>query len=83
MKARNLLEHATFEPETLRVIFVAFDEAWCDIAQHYPGRHDEMRTRLAHAMLVVAREGARDVQRLKSEALQVLTLGLGNESAGS
>lgn len=74
MKARSLLEHATFEPETLTAIFAAFDKAWLEIADRFPENADEMRTRLAHAMLVVAREDSRDVERLKNEALQVVAL---------
>ena len=30
MKARRLLEGATYPPETLAVVFKAFDQAWAE-----------------------------------------------------
>jgi hypothetical protein len=77
MLARRLLEHASFTPETLNVIFRAFDEAWNEVAHLFPEKTEEARTRLAHAILIVAREDSDDAEMVKNGALQVLALALG------
>jgi hypothetical protein len=74
MKARRLIESASFEPQTLEVIFKAFDAAWAEIAHHFPDRDSEARMRLAHAVLAVAREDSGDAEELKKAALQVMAL---------
>ena len=75
MKARRLIETSTFEPETLQVLYKAFDDAWAEISQHFDGYSEDARTRLAHAILLVAREDSKDADRLKDTALQVMALG--------
>ena len=52
MKARRLIETATFAPAALRVIYEAFDNAWTEIAPHFEGddKIEDARTRLAHAV---------------------------------
>ena len=75
MKARRLIEGSTYGPETLLVLYKAFDDAWAKIAHHFDERPEDARVRLAHALLVVAREDSRDPERLKTDALQVMALG--------
>jgi hypothetical protein len=80
MKARALISAASYGPETLKVIFQAFDVAWAEIAHHFEGHPtqvDAARERLAHAVLAVADEHSKDVQGLKRTALQVLGLSYG------
>jgi hypothetical protein len=80
MKARALISAASYGPETLKVIFQAFDVAWAEIAHHFEGHPtqvDAARERLAHAVLAVADEHSKDVQALKRTALQVLGLSYG------
>ena len=77
MKARRLIESSTFPPETLHTVFKAFDDAWSEISHHFNGDANEVergRTRLAHAVLVVAREDSDDADRIKNDALQVMAL---------
>jgi hemoglobin-like flavoprotein len=77
MRARRLIENSTYDPKTLRVLFQAFDEAWCEIADHFnnePKEIEQARLRLAHAVLIVAREDSEDPERLKNDALQVMAL---------
>ncbi len=74
MKARRLIESAAFSPETLKVIGKAFDDAWASISDHYRGDEEDARLRLAHSVLVVAREGSNDPERLKNDALQIMAL---------
>ena len=74
MKARRLIESATYQPETLQTAFKAFDEAWAEIAHHFNGDAEDARARLAHAVLIVTREDSDDPERLKNDALQVMAL---------
>ena len=83
MKARRLIENATFEPEVLAVIGKAFEEAWREIAHHFDGdaRATQLaRERLAHACLIVAKDDSKDAARLKREALQVMALAYRDQS---
>ena len=78
VKARRLIEGAEFDPQTLTVVYKAFDDAWAEIAHHFgelPKDLETGRVRLAHAILVIAREDSRDAERLKVEALEVMALG--------
>ena len=74
MNVRRLVEGSSFTSETLSVIFRAFDEAWASVAPQFADDPQDARERLAHAVLLVAREDSRDPERLKSEALQIFTL---------
>jgi len=77
MKARRLVDAASFGPETLKAMGQAFDEAWAEIAGNFGTSIDEVesaRLRLAEAMLSVATEGSTDVIALKSGALQAMAL---------
>jgi hypothetical protein len=76
MKARRLIESSSYGPNTLHVIFQAFDQAWAEIADNF--RDDardieQARMRLAHAILAVAWED-NDADGLKDAALQVMAL---------
>lgn len=74
MKARRLIESSIFPPEALHTVCEAFDGAWAEIAHHFNGDAEDARTRLAHAVLIVAREDSDDAERLKNDALQVMAL---------
>jgi hypothetical protein len=77
MKARRLIEGSLYEPDTLRVIFEGFDQAWGEIAEHFgtdPHALEDARLRLAHACLVVARDDSDDAERIKMDALRVMAL---------
>jgi hypothetical protein len=73
MPARQLIEAASFGPETLRTVFQAFDEAWEVLAPHYGNdlpAIEAARTHLANILLGLAREDSRDVGPLRDAALQ-------------
>jgi hypothetical protein len=76
MKARRLIESSAYGPVTLKVISQAFDEGWSEIAHHFHGDPsiEDARLRLAHAVLVVAREDINDAEKVKTDALQVMAL---------
>ena len=75
MKARELIEGASYGPEALKAIGRAFDEAWASIAGNFSD--DQIaaaRLRLANAMLAVAKDNSRDVEVMKREALDKMRL---------
>jgi hypothetical protein len=77
MKAHSLIEGSDFPPEALRVMFQAFDEAWAEVSHHFAtdeAEKEHARTRLAHAILAVAKADSRDAQSLKEEALRVMAM---------
>ena len=80
MKAAKIFEGCTYGPETLQVVGTAFDDAWTEIAPHFndeEARRADVRERLAHAILVLAREDSRDLVKLKDEALQLMAMAYG------
>ena len=88
MKARKLIEGATYGPETLKVIGKAFDDAWSEIGSHFTPnglQAQSVRLKLAHAVLSVAREDSRDPIDLKNAALQIMAMDYRDQSdpAGS
>ena len=77
MKARQLIDRASFGPEALKVISQAFDTAWLEIAGNFgddSGDIERARNKLAIALLSVASEDSRDEELLKQAALQRMAL---------
>jgi hypothetical protein len=76
MKARKLIEGASFDPPTVAVIGEAFDRARSEISSHFhqDGQTERARIRLAHCVLAVADEESRDPERLKRQALEIMAL---------
>ena len=77
MKARQLIDGASFGPEALKVMCRAFDEAWQSIQGNFgndPQDIERARLRLARALLSVASEDCRDVEALKRGALEAMAL---------
>ena len=67
----------SYGPETLKVMGLAFDQAWAEIAPNFDrdGRYSQiMRQKLAKAVLSVATYERRDVEVLKNEALQSVAM---------
>jgi hypothetical protein len=78
MKARQLIDGASFGPDALKAMGQAFDAAWQEIAGNFGDYSEDIekaRLRLAHAMLSVAIDDSRDVAVLKTGALQAMALG--------
>ena len=77
MKARRLIADAELDLETRSVALKAFDVGWAEIAQNFgdiPADIESGRMHLAHAILIVARAGGQDPERMKTEALHVMAL---------
>src|SRR5262245_18674492 len=68
---------AIYEPETLKAMIAAFDEAWAAIRVHFhefPESFEASRMRLADAILAAAAEGSPDVERLKRAGLLAIAM---------
>jgi hypothetical protein len=73
MRARQLIDGASFGPDALKAIGGAFDAAWAEISDTF--RTDAIeaaRLKLANAVLSVASEDSRDVEALRRGALQIM-----------
>ena len=72
MRARKLIEGASFGPDALKALFQAFDEAWAVLAPRYGNDApaiDAARTRLANILLGLAREDSCEASALRDAAL--------------
>ena len=79
MKARQLIGDAAYGPETLSVLFKAFDEAWEQLAPRIGPNAlaiEAARLRLANAILSLADENSKDAEHLKAAALRIMDLSL-------
>jgi hypothetical protein len=77
MKAHQLIEGATYGPETLKVISKAFDDAWSEISGQFSNSElqaQSARLKLSHAVRAVAREDSGDSDELKNAALQIVAM---------
>jgi hypothetical protein len=77
MKARKLINGASFGPDAMKAIGKAFDDAWLEIADNFgsdPQQIETARLRLAEAVLSVADDDSRDVEVVKRAALQRMAL---------
>jgi hypothetical protein len=75
MKARGLIDGASFGPDALKAIGAAFDEAWKAIEGNFgsdPQEVETARLKLANALLSIASNDSRDVEVLKRAALEVM-----------
>jgi len=73
MRARRLLDGASFGPEAMKAIGQAFDAAWKQIEGNFGSEHhviEEARYRLANAILAAASDDSRNVEALKRGALE-------------
>src|SRR5262245_47082073 len=78
MRARQLIDGASFGPDALKAIGKAFDAAWAEIAGNFgndPLQREAARIKLADAVLSVACEDSRDVKVVKNAALERMALG--------
>jgi hypothetical protein len=73
MKARRLIEGASFGPDALKVLSQAYDEAWAILAAGYGNDQSAIeiaRLRLANIILGLMREDIRDPAWLRDAALR-------------
>jgi len=78
MKASQLIADSSYGPDSLKVLFQAFDEAWKEIAPRTS--QDEVaveaaRLKLASIVLIVATNESRDAEQIKNTALILMNIG--------
>ena len=77
MKARQLIGGASYSPETLKVLYKAFDDGWVVIAPTISGRAEAIeaaRLKLANIILSLAKEDSRHSDQIKNKALRIFRL---------
>jgi hypothetical protein len=75
MRARQLIESASYDPEQLKAIRKAFDDAWEQISPGVSSRAaalEAARLKLAGIVLGLAKNGNLDAQQLAGAALQLM-----------
>jgi hypothetical protein len=78
MKARKLIADTVFDPDELKVIGKAFDDAWQQVAWEVTGRPmavEAARLKLAEIVLSLAKTGTRDPALLTEEAVRRMLAG--------
>ena len=77
MRARQLIDRASYGPETLKIVYKAFDDAWRTIAGNFGNDSDaveEARIKLAKIILTFPADQIRDADQVKNSALQIMAL---------
>ena len=75
MKARDLIDNASYGPDQLKILGQAFDSAWAQIAPHVSGKPtgvEAARLKLAQIVLNLAKNGVMDAQRLTDAAVEAM-----------
>jgi hypothetical protein len=75
-KARQLIAGATYDPNTLKAISQAFDDAWTSVAHNYASllTVEAARLKLANIVLSLAADGVRDPAHLCDRACRILAI---------
>jgi hypothetical protein len=76
--ARSLIDTASHDPDTLKMLSQAFDEVWREIAANYHAEAmiEDRRNRLATIILGLADGGERDLLRMKTCASKLMAQAL-------
>ena len=83
MRARQLIDSASYGPDVLKIVYQAFDEAWSAIEGNFgddPATIEAAGIKLAKIILTFPPEKIRDAQQVKNSALQVMALDFRNRS---
>jgi hypothetical protein len=76
MKARQLIDSATYDPQQLNALRTAFDAAWKQISPAVRARGVEAaRLKLANVVLAVAPTGPIEADRIAADAMNVMLAG--------
>ena len=78
---KSRLTNGTFDPDTIRILTGAFEDAWQSLNGGGIGigpQTDEMRDALAKSIIHVALQGERDQRRLRDSALAHLASSMGD-----
>jgi hypothetical protein len=81
MEARELISEMAYGPETLKLLYQAFDAAWESIAPNVgddPQRVEIARIKLANAVLSFPIAEVRSAEQVKKSSLQIMALQMRN-----
>ena len=67
MLAVRLIQQASFDPETIKVIFAAFDKACSDLG--LIDRSDPLTELIARKIIAAAQSGERDPRRIQQRVM--------------
>ena len=75
---RSLIDTASYDPDTLKMLSQAFDDVWREMAGNYHAQAmiEDRRNRLATIILGLADGGERDLARMKICATNILARGV-------
>jgi len=86
MKARQLINGASYGPDELKIIFQAFDDAWDSIAANFgdnPLVIEAAPVKLANIILSFPHNDSADAEQIKNSALQIMALTYKDPSTGA
>ena len=71
---RSLIDTASYDPDTLKMLSQAFDDVWREMAGKYHAQAmiEDRRNRLATIILGLADGGERDLARMKTCAMKLM-----------
>jgi len=75
MKARQLIRGMSYGPNTLKIVFKSFDEAWNSIEGNFgdnPLAMQAARVKLANIILSIPHHPRSDAEQIKKSALQLM-----------
>ena len=77
MRAKQLIEGASYGPEALKIVGQAFEEAWASIAgniRNDPAAIEAARLKLANIILSFPHNEIRNAEQIKQSSLQIMAL---------
>jgi MoxR-like ATPase len=75
MRPRRLCDGTMFEPQVLKAVQAAYDQAWERISPSFVADEiDRAREQLADAIMNVAREKSSEIAMMRDAALRVIAL---------
>jgi len=73
MKARRIIDGASFDPDVLKIVREAFEDCWQEVSGAFlPDEHDDARVFLAKAVMATAREDSASARPLREAAMQAM-----------
>lgn len=73
MRARRILEGASYGPDVLKIAHKSFDEAWESVSHLFEhDEHESVREELAEAVIALLRDETSNVARIRDEAIRSL-----------
>ena len=75
VKARALIGGASFDPNTLKLVYKAFDDAWEQVAPQVSNRPEAIeaaRMKLAGIVIGLARNGTADPEAITDAAVKAM-----------